>query len=321
MTTTKTLRTIFAATDFSSTANQAVRLGARLAKSNGARLILHHSVAAHPRPLLSAGTEIFASETVEVRQSRATAKLERIAEELEALGVEIQIDLGGDVGARPLLASALHHDAELLIVGSRGQRRWRRALLGSTASQLVRESPIPVLVVPPRADIDRPLRRILIPTDLEIDLAWPVEALRNVLGEASAPLEATLLHVHEGLYQPASPWSTPLVVGADGQTLSAAAERLEEAARHLPSSFAHVSTVVCSGDAARAIDCEAQSRRADLTVVAHGRSMRSRLFRSSTAERILAESPCPVLSVRIREGSSRTLVQVEQEPREATAGA
>lgn len=312
-----TPRTIFAATDFSGTAADAVRWGARLAKSHGARLVLHHSLAAPPPPLFSPRLEISTDKSREVRRSHATAKLERIAEELAATGIDVQIDLG----ARPLLARALHYDADLLVVGTRGQRRWRRALLGSTASRLVRESPIPVLVVPPGATIDRPLRRVLIPTDLEIDPTRAVEALRAFLGEKAAPLEATLLHVHEGLYQPASPWSTPLVVNADSEILSDTAQRLEEVAHRLSSAFTRISTVVCSGDAARAIDCEAQSRGADLTVVAHGRATLSRLFRSSTAERILAESPCPVLSIRLPEGSSPALKRVDRENSLAAPGA
>jgi nucleotide-binding universal stress UspA family protein len=315
------LRTIFAATDFSRTADDAVRWGASLAKSHGARLVLHPSVAAPPPPLFSPGLEISTDESQEVKRSHATAKLERIAEELAATGIDVQIDLGGDLGARPLLASALHYDADLLVVGTRGQRRFRRALLGSTASQLVRESPIPVLVVPPGATPAHPIRRVLIPTDLEIDPTRAVEALRDLLGEEAAPLEATLLHVHERLYQPASPWSTPLVVGADSEILSATAQRLEEVAQRLGSAFTRISTVVCSGDAARAIDCEAQSRGADLTVVAHGRAMLSRLFRSSTAERILAESPCPVLSIRLPEGSSPALKRVDREDSLAAPGA
>ncbi len=42
-------------------------------------------------------------------------------------------------------------DADLLVVGSHGRRGLSRALLGSVAARVVRGSPVPVLVVPPRS--------------------------------------------------------------------------------------------------------------------------------------------------------------------------
>jgi nucleotide-binding universal stress UspA family protein len=56
-----------------------------------------------------------------------------------------------DVAAAILSVAADHH-AELIVVGRRGLGRIRAAVLGSVSDALVREAPLPVLVVPGRDD-------------------------------------------------------------------------------------------------------------------------------------------------------------------------
>jgi nucleotide-binding universal stress UspA family protein len=53
----------------------------------------------------------------------------------------------GDIAAAILSAAADHH-AALVVVGRRGLGRVKAAMLGSVSDTLVREAPLPVLVVP-----------------------------------------------------------------------------------------------------------------------------------------------------------------------------
>jgi nucleotide-binding universal stress UspA family protein len=62
-------------------------------------------------------------------------------------GTEVQLQAGDP--AEALMAVAKEQDAELLVVGCRGQKRVRGALLGSVTSALMGEAPCPVVVVPP----------------------------------------------------------------------------------------------------------------------------------------------------------------------------
>jgi len=52
-----------------------------------------------------------------------------------------------DIAAGVLTVVADHH-AELIVVGRRGLGRVRAAVLGSVSDTLVREAPLPVLVIP-----------------------------------------------------------------------------------------------------------------------------------------------------------------------------
>ena len=65
-----------------------------------------------------------------------------------------------------VIEQAQQWHAELIVIGSHGRRGWHRALMGSDAEQLMRRSPIPVLVVrgddpdpQPSGPIHTPARR------------------------------------------------------------------------------------------------------------------------------------------------------------------
>src|SRR5512142_929886 len=93
---------------------------------------------------------------------------------------------------------AKDHGSDLIIMGTHGGGGWRRALTGSVADGVVRASPVPVLVVPPRRDgRSHPgkISRILCPVNF-------TEASRAALGYAASVAgvfnaELVLVHVHE----------------------------------------------------------------------------------------------------------------------------
>ncbi|MEO0324979.1 MAG: universal stress protein, partial [Myxococcota bacterium] len=57
----------------------------------------------------------------------------------------------GDPG-RLLPRLAVEHRADLLVVGTHRGGALSRLLLGSTAERVLRDAPVPVLVVPPRTE-------------------------------------------------------------------------------------------------------------------------------------------------------------------------
>lgn len=81
-----------------------------------------------------------------VARRRLTAVLTRLLGE-PADDVDIHLRQGPDAADILLHAAA---DADLLVVGSRGRGRATSAVLGSVSARCVRESPVPVLVIPHR---------------------------------------------------------------------------------------------------------------------------------------------------------------------------
>ena len=78
------------------------------------------------------------------------AVLDQLGKDVDALGLpaDCTVDLHAVRGqsAARLLETA--EGAELLVVGRRGAGGFRGLLFGSTADQVVRHSPVPVVVVP-----------------------------------------------------------------------------------------------------------------------------------------------------------------------------
>lgn len=87
-------------------------------------------------------------------EPRARAELERIAAELDVpRRVHVQtVVRQGDPGSE-LLHYAEQTSAHLIAVGTRGQGFIARLLIGSVATKVVRASPIPVLVIPPKEEV------------------------------------------------------------------------------------------------------------------------------------------------------------------------
>jgi nucleotide-binding universal stress UspA family protein len=80
----------------------------------------------------------------------------KVADEAEdfirAAGVEVTVELVHDRPAAGILAVVREHDARLIVVGSRGESPLAGAILGSVPYKLAHQSPVPVLIVPPREE-------------------------------------------------------------------------------------------------------------------------------------------------------------------------
>lgn len=141
--------------------------------------------------------------------------------------------------------------------------------------------------------------RILAPTDFS---SHSHEALRYACGLAERfGAELHVIHVlseivptgPDPLLMPVMP---PQFYAEDEQR---AKEALKVEIRPEWGAPASLSTAVCWGAPAEAIVDYAAENKADLLVIAtHGRTGLSHVLLGSVAERIVRESPCPVLTIR-----------------------
>ncbi|HET8528184.1 MAG TPA: universal stress protein [Gaiellaceae bacterium] len=146
---------ILIGTDGSEGARAAVDEGGRLAGRTGAEVLVA-TVRQAPSTLLG---EPRYQEALHRQLVRAEHALDQATELLDALGVEHEsLVLEGDA-SEELLRLAESRGAALVVVGSRGRSPVRAALLGSVSGAVVARSPVPVLVVPPRAVSGRRLPR------------------------------------------------------------------------------------------------------------------------------------------------------------------
>lgn len=101
-----------------------------------------------------------------------------------------------------LIDHARSQKATLIVAGSHGHRGFERAMVGSFAETLVSLSPIPVLVIGPRARVPDRLRRFLFATDLS-------DGSRRAFGKAVdfAALVGAEIEIFHHQVQSVEPWA------------------------------------------------------------------------------------------------------------------
>lgn len=63
----------------------------------------------------------------------------------------LKLDASGEQVARVLVGAAVEKGADMIITGTRKLGGFSKMILGSVSSEILKQSPIPVIVVPPRA--------------------------------------------------------------------------------------------------------------------------------------------------------------------------
>jgi nucleotide-binding universal stress UspA family protein len=190
-----------------------------------------------------------------------------------------------------ILGVALEKNVTLIAMATRGRTGVSRLLLGSVASEVVKKSQLPVLLVRPDvAGAARPVRKILLAvegTEASHDL---LETVKSLAGSTKA--EIILFHAVAPVNDPSPQWNpgTPLSIRTTPE------HRLQELADRLEEQGYVAWPLVKGGPAADTILGEARRLEVDLVALAtHGRSGLDRIFEGSTAEGVLRRAGVPVL--------------------------
>jgi nucleotide-binding universal stress UspA family protein len=127
----------------------ALALGAELSERLGLRLVLAHAVDG----IEGIGSDGSESVSMQAERRGAERRLTRLADEH---GVADRADKRVAVGepAALLAQIAAEEAADLIVAGARA-RGWRRRLESRLVTELKTETPVPVLIAPPRAELAR----------------------------------------------------------------------------------------------------------------------------------------------------------------------
>jgi nucleotide-binding universal stress UspA family protein len=278
---------------------------AELARRLSARAVLLHVLEARPpstvhgdRHLTSAG--------------EADAYLREIAGRLAEKGVEVDYH-SHDSPEGDLAASVAAHAGELkvsmLVLSTHGTGRPRDWIWGSIAQQVVRQVPVPILLIRPVgeevpsfapravvASLDgTPEGEQVLPAALAftqafgavLHLVMVVPTLATISGDRAA---AAML----------VPSATAAALNLDAE---AAATYVRDLAARLSSSGVAVETEVARGDVAQRV-VEAAEREAPslLAMTTHGRGMLDALWSASVGSRVMHRTQGPMLLVRASSG-------------------
>ena len=132
--------------DGSATSSKALTQALRLAKENGSKVRLVHSI----DELVYVGAYDYSADLVKaVREAGAKVLADALAI-AKAAGVEADtrlVDLPPQRLGASVAKEAESWDADLIVLGTHGRRGFSRVMLGSGAEQIIREAKVPVLTV------------------------------------------------------------------------------------------------------------------------------------------------------------------------------
>lgn len=229
-------------------------------------------------------------------------------------GITSEVAEGADVSS-VLIGLAAERNADLMVLATRAAGAVGRALRGSVSDRVARESPCPVVLVPPSATSSAgqpvPLDRVLVPLDGS-ELA--LSAADHLLGLAGArALEFVLVEVVTSGFAETmamashSGWMTEAPVPDAYATLPDIARAREDAGERLGSTAERLrasgvnevrARVVEERDPAAAILRMAREELVDfIAMSSRGAGGLKRFVLGSVAERVVRESEVPVLVV------------------------
>ena len=136
-------KTILHPTDFSPSANEALRIACSLAREHGAKVILLHVA---QRPISSVGgMPVPPPPPPIIDWSQLKTEIEAIAAGIKDISVEVRLEEGDAASTIVNLARDL--GADIIVIGSHGRTGVSRLLMGSVAEHVVRMAGCPVLTV------------------------------------------------------------------------------------------------------------------------------------------------------------------------------
>jgi len=231
----------------------------------------------------------------------ATAWLEWRAAPLRAAGFQVSVSVRrGGVSADEILSAAAEAGVDLLVAGSRSQNLVNSLFLGSIARDLVRKTPLPLLLqwIEPDAQgatgrvsavCTETLRRVLLATDLSKYASAAEQAAIALAGRASKIDCVTVLTRHA-------------IDATPALTLMARAA-LDALVRQIEANGGHGEALVLEGEPIEVIQRLAQARWSTLIIIGkHGENWMQSMLIGRTALRLCEGAGRPVLLVPLPDG-------------------
>jgi universal stress protein E len=282
----------------------AVLKAAQIARACGARVELYHGLdqPVYADVLGVGGGGLTALE--QDLQQRALHRLEKIADRLREHSLKVTVAAEWDFPAyEAIVRRALRIRADLIVAAAHAGRHTLPSLMRLTDWELVRLSPVPVLLIKDRHAYRHPA--VLAAIDPTHAFAKPLQLDRNLLQigrRLSTGLRGTLHAVHayariSSANLPSSGVTPTLLMEIEHESELLARASFERALRN--SRIARSRRYLLASDPASGIIEAARSCRSAIVVMgAVSRSGLKRLLIGNTAERILDELRCDVLVVK-----------------------
>ncbi|MGE3268770.1 MAG: universal stress protein [Chloroflexota bacterium] len=286
------MTTILVPLDGSELAQRAVPFARSIASKDGRALRLLRAINTLSSPTYREGQALL---------DEAIADLDTYAATVAGDSVQVEtrvVDAPADVA---ILEAAAEQDVDLIVMSTHGRGGLGRWIYGSVADAILRDAPVPVLIVPPHGltqwSADAPMK-ILVPLDgseLATAAVAPAAALADRLN-ATLVLGSVVTFPHYAAYAEGYAFVDP---DPTDSLLTSARDYLHEVAAGLQQQGRTVEISATYGSPFFGVAMMATDISASMIVMAtHGRGGLARAVMGSVATATLRQSEVPVLLVR-----------------------
>jgi nucleotide-binding universal stress UspA family protein len=140
------MKKILVPTDFSKSAEYALKVAAQIAKKNNGEIILIHML-----ELPTSGNDAVSSShdipELMLFKNAALNKLDEIMNSAFLKGLNVSKVIQFEMAFDGILKSGKAHNADLIVMGSHGASGFQEMFIGSNTEKVVRNSSVPVLVI------------------------------------------------------------------------------------------------------------------------------------------------------------------------------
>ena len=201
-----------------------------------------------------------------------------------------------------IVNAAAEQEADLIVMATHGRKGLQKLFLGSTADQVLEHAPCPVLLLRPDEDEVLPpageVESILLPTDFSDEASQAAPLALKLAEQFGAKL--TVFHsVEQDVPPPYYAAGITSIFELNDSVLDVSRGQM---AKLIPDDLAEKiehEFVVREGSSAQQIVSLAREAAIDLIVMAtHGYSGLEEVLIGSTTDRVVRNTPCPVLVVR-----------------------
>ena len=281
--------------DFSRFSDYAFTRALDLVERTGAELHLLYADVLHTDISTVGGGGAEAAELLNKRLLDGTEQL--IADN----GITVVTSIVRDIAsASAIVTYATENDIDMIVMGTHGRRGFRRLLIGSTAEEVARTAPCPVMTVrKPDSVTERAegIDGILVPIDFSDHSKIALHHAKELAAMYHTRLD--LLHVieeqmHPAFYNTGVFSITDLIPDVDVKALAELKKFYNESGGPICGVQFHV----CHGRASKEIVQFAEHNNTDLIVMStHGLTGLEHVLLGSVTERVIRWSPVPVISV------------------------
>ena len=300
------LKSILFATDFSPFSEAALPFLRAIALRHGSTVHVVHAIAPEAR----SAVPMDRVPELDVDQSEAEAAMNALLAGDAFQGIPHTSTVEHGHVWKVVTGVIEEKSVELIVLGTHGRRGLKKLVLGSTAEQIYRHAPCPVVTVGPHISSSEPLAQsstapILFATDFSSGSQHALPYALSLARASHAPL--ILLHAVPLLVEPlpGNMEAMPMDMEISEELTSTALELAQrQMAALLPAETMRElkpEVIVECGDAVAMILALAESRKAGFIVMGAHRASEHSLTAHlpwATASTIVREAPCPVLTVR-----------------------